>query len=1053
MRRIKTIIAVALCMVLVGSTSVSFADINISSKLEDYGKISNITSDTIIGADMSYCQKMQEWEKSYKDFDGNAQTTAFEAFKQAGINTIEVKIAMNPDDGNNAYLSLTDAIKTIKAAKEEGFNTNAVLLFADWLTGKDDQPVPEQLLNEEKKVEDDKVTEYVNSVMDAFKDADAMPTIITVGNEVNYNFLGQKSEDYLGGWWFMGTATSAIRAYNSNVKISIGLAAPNSEDGTVGGDGIKWMLEKLNNSWYRISYDYVGVKIYSTWHTTEYVENLVSTFSENTEGKQLYIADIDSLRSEVMNRDDSVDEQTAVIYNCLKSTITEENAGGIVYNRADVVADWLGTSLFDEYGTPAYSLAVLAKAQGLENAPSEIIRNPYQYGDETGAKDQDVFFKKISGMNDGTIKGVDASCVQSLLNAGVKFYDNNGKEEDVFKVMADNGVNYSRIRIWVDPYDSNGNTYGGGANDLANALKMGKSAYDNGMKILLCMQYSDFWTDPAQQHVPKAWSADVNNQAAMEKHVYDYTVETIKAFQDAGVQVSMVQVGNEITNGFLGIYASRSKHESYLQIWGDEKKSKQINAYLNAGAKAVRKTAPDAQIILQLETPDVKKYTNIMNTWKRDKVDYDVLGTSYYPFWSVSAKSNTPETLKSVMKLAADYNKLCCVMETAWAYTKEDSDGTPNSIGASTNFIYDVGPQGQVDMLTDLYTTIASQPNAMGAFYWEPSWIPVYPGYRFWQENKDASNEFGTGWASEYCKDYLDDDKYYYHGEEAWGGSSWDNNSLFDFNGYPLKSLAFYKEAASKDNVQRTMIKIINAKGEVLGTVFKDITVGKTVKVTLPKITGYDAPEKVYSTTIKGNKSGTVISIVKYTAAKAEPKPEAKPGKLIVKLSESSYVYNGKAKKPLVTVTCGGKTLMSGKSTSNSNIKLTYAEGRTKVGTYKVTVKGLGNYAKADTVTMSFKIKPAKTSISKLTSPSKNKIKVTWKKKTAQVTGYQIQYSTSSKFTKKKTATVKSNKTTKTTISKLTSGKRYYVRIRTYKTVGKTKYYSAWSAVKNIKAK
>lgn len=1043
MRRIKSIIAAILCMVLVGSTSVSFADINISSKLEDYGKISNISSDTIIGADMSYCQKMQEWEKPYQDFDGNAQTTAFAAFKQAGINTIEVKIAMNPDD-SNAYLSLTDAIKTIKAAKEEGFDTNAVLLFADWVTGKNDQPVPEQWLNEEGKIDDEQVTSYVNSIMDAFKDADAMPTIITVGNEVNYNFLGQTSEDYLGGWWLMGTATSAIKDYASDVKISIGLAAPESTDGIAGADGIKWMLDKLNNSWYRISYDYVGVKIYSTWHTAEYVENLVSTFKENTEGKQLYLADIDSLRSNVTNRDDSVDAQAAVIYNYLKSTITEENAGGIVYNRADVVDDWLGTSLFDEYGTPAYSLAAFAKAQGLEKAPSEIIRNPYRYGDETGAKDQDVSITKIFGMNDGTIKGVDASCVQSLLNAGVKFYDNNGNEEDVFKVMADNGVNYSRIRIWVDPYDNEGNTYGGGANDLANALKMGKYAYDNGMQILLCMQYSDFWTDPAQQHVPKAWSADVDNQVAMEKHVYDYTVETIKAFQDAGIQVSMVQVGNEITNGFLGIYANRSKRESYLQIWGDENKSKQINAYLNAGAKAVRKTVPDAQIILQLETPDVKKYTNIMNTWERDKVDYDVLGTSYYPFWNVSAKNNTPDTLKDVMKLAAKYNKLCCVMETAWSYTKEDSDGTPNSIGESTNFVYDVGPQGQVDMLTDLYTAIASQSNAMGAFYWEPTWIPVYPGYRFWQENKDASNEFGTGWASKYCKGYLDDDKYYYHGEEAWGGSSWDNNSLFDFNGYPLKSLAFYKEAASTDKVQKTMIKIINAKGEVLGTVFKDVTVGKTAKVTLPEISGYDAPEKVYSTTISGNKSGTAICTVKYT-----PKPE----KLVVKLSKTSFVYNGKAKKPLVTVTCGGKTLMSAKSTSNSNIKLTYDKGRTKVGTYKVTVKGIGDYAKSDTVTKSFKINPTKTSISKLTSPSKKKIKVTWKKKTAQVTGYQLQYSTSSKFTKKKTATVKSYKTTNKTISRLTSGKRYYVRIRTYKTVGTTKYYSAWSSKKSVTTK
>ena len=68
-----------------------------------------------------------------------------------------------------------------------------------------------------------------------------------------------------------------------------------------------------------------------------------------------------------------------------------------------------------------------------------------------------------------------------------------------------------------------------------------------------------------------------------------------------------------------------------------------------------------------------------MDTWERDNVDYDVLGSSYYPYWSINEKANTPETLTKVQKLAADYGKLFAVLETSWLTTVKDADGTPNS--------------------------------------------------------------------------------------------------------------------------------------------------------------------------------------------------------------------------------------------------------------------------------------------------------------------------------------------------------------------------------------
>lgn len=162
-------------------------------------------------------------------------------------------------------------------------------------------------------------------------------------------------------------------------------------------------------------------------------------------------------------------------------------------------------------------------------------------------------------------------------------------------------------------------------------------------------------------------------------------------------------------------------------------------------------------------------------------------------------------------------------------------------------------------------------------------------------------------------------------------------------------------------------------------------------------------------------------------------------------LSTTIYTYNGKVKKPSVTVKNGSKKVSSG------NYTVTYASGRKNVGKYKVTVKGKGNFI--GTKTLYFTINPKATSISKLTKGKKS-FKVKWKKVSSQASGYQIQYATNSKFTKnKKTVTVKSYKTTSKTVTKLKAKKKYYVKIRTYKKVGSTTYYSGWSKYKTVKTR
>lgn len=164
-----------------------------------------------------------------------------------------------------------------------------------------------------------------------------------------------------------------------------------------------------------------------------------------------------------------------------------------------------------------------------------------------------------------------------------------------------------------------------------------------------------------------------------------------------------------------------------------------------------------------------------------------------------------------------------------------------------------------------------------------------------------------------------------------------------------------------------------------------------------------------------------------------------------ISLSTKAYTYNGKARKPSVTVKD-----TSGKTISASNYTVTYAKGRTKVGKYKVTVKFKNLYTGSQN--LYFTINPKGTSIKKLTA-QKKAFKVQYNKQATETTGYQVQYSTNSKFKSAKTATISKNKTTSTTIKKLSKKKKYYVKVRTYKTVSGKKYYSGWSKVKTVKTK
>lgn len=347
------------------------------------------------------------------------------------------------------------------------------------------------------------------------------------------------------------------------------------------------------------------------------------------------------------------------------------------------------------------------------------------------------------------IIGVDLSTLYEIEKQGGKFYE-NGIQKDCLEILKDNGVNWIRLRIWNDPADENGEPLGGGNCNYMNMTQIAQRAKILGMKVLIDFHYSDWWADPGKQNKPKAW--ENLHDDALKKAVYEYTRDVLVYMKDRQALPDMVQIGNELNNGFL---------------WPDGKISGKdaggfdgLASLLKEAVKAVREVDPKIKVMIHLaEGGNSSLFKWFFDSIVERKVDFDIIGASYYPYWH-----GTLQDLSSNLTyVSLRYGKDVVVAETAYAWTLEDEDGYPNIFGPDQISGYKPTVKGQTSFLRDLIKVIRSVPEdkGLGFFYWEGAWIPVK----------------GVGWKS---------------GE----GNPWENQTLFDFHGNLLSSVQVFKDSS-----------------------------------------------------------------------------------------------------------------------------------------------------------------------------------------------------------------------------------------------------------------
>ena len=335
------------------------------------------------------------------------------------------------------------------------------------------------------------------------------------------------------------------------------------------------------------------------------------------------------------------------------------------------------------------------------------------------------------------------------------------QDSDLLEILKRRGVNLIRLRLWNDPYDSDGNPYGAGTNDLSRTMELARRCKAVGLPWLLDFHYSDFWADPGKQYPPKAW--ENLDAAGLTQSVYDFTRSVMTTLKNADLLPALVAPGNELSNGLLWPLGKTPNWEN-------------IARFVSAGIRAVRDVDPDLPVMLHLDNGGNNAlYRDWFDRWfANGGADFDCIGLSYYPFWHGSLE----DLRRNLHDLAARYGKPMLVTETSMAFTLEECNvqeglqrdqkrGLAANEKTAAAVSYPCTPQGQAAFLRDLWDVIRSVPDDLGRgfVWWEPAWLPVK----------------GSGWTAPAGLAYVR--------EKGPGGNEWANQAMFDYDGRALPIL------------------------------------------------------------------------------------------------------------------------------------------------------------------------------------------------------------------------------------------------------------------------
>lgn len=361
--------------------------------------------------------------------------------------------------------------------------------------------------------------------------------------------------------------------------------------------------------------------------------------------------------------------------------------------------------------------------------------------------------------------GMDFSSLEETEALGGVFTD-KGEPRELVGLLAENGVNTARLRVWVEPYTPEGIGYGGGGSTLERMLRLARRAKDAGMALLLDLHYSDFWCDPGRQLTPRSWRG--LNLDDLCRRVHDYTAEVLEAMRSEGLYPELVQVGNEITNGMLWSTGKLTENPAGGVRLGYDALSRLVNA----GCRAVRESG-DAKIVLHLENSGNNA---LWREWFDEMcargADFDIIGASYYPFWH-----GTTEGLRAnLTDVAERYDKDVMIVETAYAFTAEPFPGmaggaelvisNPEKCDDGRPVPYPLTREGQRLFVRELLELAHSLPRGVGLFYWEPAWLPLP----------------GSTWATPEALEFIGE-------QDKRTGNEWANQCIFDYEGAATPAL------------------------------------------------------------------------------------------------------------------------------------------------------------------------------------------------------------------------------------------------------------------------